>query len=209
MKFLFDLFPVILFFVTFKIYGIYAATAAAIVATFVQIGWMWLRHRKVDSMLWISLAIIVLLGGATLVLQNEAFIKWKPTVLYWLFAAVLWLSNIFFKKNLIKALLEKQMALPIAVWSKLNMSWIVFFIVMGGINIHIAFNFSIDTWVNFKLFGSVGLMLVFVVMQAIILGKYMKDPEDAKVVTAPEENDFPLESATVQKPISQRKGDDA
>ena len=88
------------------------------------------------------------------------------------------------------------------------MSWIVFFIVMVGINIHIAFNFSIDTWVNFKLFGSVGLMLVFVVMQAIILGKYMKDPEDVKVVTAPEENDFPLESATVQKPISQRKGDD-
>ena len=192
MKFLFDLFPVILFFATFKIYGIYAATAAAIAATFVQIGWVWLRHRKVDSMLWISLAVIVLLGGATLALQNEAFIKWKPTVLYWLFAAVLWSSNLFFKKNLIKALLEKQMVLPIAVWGKLNTSWIVFFIVMGGLNIHIAFNFSIDTWVNFKLFGSVGLMLVFVVMQAIILGKYMKDPEDAEVVTVPEENDCPL-----------------
>lgn len=208
MKFLFDLFPVILFFATFKIYGIYTATAAAIAATFVQIGWMWLRHRKVDSMLWISLAVIVLLGGATLALQNEAFIKWKPTVLYWLFAAVLWLSNLFFKKNLIKALLEKQMALPIAVWGKLNMSWVVFFIVMGGINIHIASNYSIDTWVNFKLFGSVGLMLVFVVMQAVILGKYMKDPEDAKVVTVPEENDYPLESAALQERISQRKGDD-
>lgn len=206
MKFLFDLFPVILFFVTFKIYGIYAATAAAIAATFIQIGWMWLRHRKVDSMLWISLVIIVLLGGATLVLQDEAFIKWKPTVLYWLFAVVLFLSNLFFKKNLIKALLEKQMALPIAVWDKLNMSWIVFFIVMGGLNIHIAFNFSIDTWVNFKLFGSAGLMLVFVVIQAIILGKYMKDPEGREVVTAPE-NDYPMESATVQERISQRKGD--
>jgi intracellular septation protein len=160
----------------------------------------------VDSMLWISLAIIVLLGGATLVLQDEAFIKWKPTVLYWLFAVVLFLSNLFFKKNLIKALLEKQMALPIAVWDKLDMSWIVFFIVMGGLNIHIAFNFSIDTWVNFKLFGSVGLMLVFVVIQAIILGKYMKDSEDREIVTAPE-NDYPMESATVQERISQRKGD--
>jgi intracellular septation protein len=148
----------------------------------------------------------VLLGGATLVLQDEAFIKWKPTVLYWLFAVVLFLSNLFFKKNLIKALLEKQMALPIAVWDKLNMSWIVFFIVMGGLNIHIGFNFSIDTWVNFKLFGSVGLMLVFVVIQAIILGKYMKDPEDREIVTAPE-NGYPMESATIQERISQRKGD--
>lgn len=207
MKFLFDLFPVILFFATFKVYGIYAATAAAIVATFVQIGWMWLRHRKVDSMLWISLAIIVLLGGATLIFQDEAFIKWKPTVLYWLFAVVLWLSNLFFKKNLIKAVLEKQMVLPTALWDKLNMSWIVFFILMGGINIHIAFNYSINTWVNFKLFGSIGLMLVFVVMQAIILSKYMKLPEDAKVVAAPED-DSPLGNAAMQERISQRKGED-
>ena len=127
MKFLFDLFPVILFFVIFKIYGIYAATAAAITATFMQIGWTWLRYRKVDSMLWISLAIIVLLGVATLILQDEVFIKWKPTVLYWLFALALSLSYLFFKKNLIQALLEKQMALPTTVWGKLNAAWIVFF----------------------------------------------------------------------------------
>ncbi|MBA2484151.1 MAG: septation protein A, partial [Nitrosomonas sp.] len=127
MKFLFDLFPVILFFIIFKIYGIYAATAAAIAATFVQIGWVWFRHRKVDSMLWISLAIIVLLGGATLFLQNEMFIKWKPTVLYWLFALILLFSALFFKKNLIQVMLGRQMALPTVVWSKLNISWIVFF----------------------------------------------------------------------------------
>ncbi|GJL72783.1 MAG: putative intracellular septation protein A [Nitrosomonas sp.] len=207
MKFLFDLFPVILFFVTFKVYGIYAATAVAIVATFVQIGWVWLRHRKVDSMLWTSLAIIVLLGGATLIFQNESFIKWKPTVLYWLFAAVLWLSLAFFQKNLIEALLAKQIVLPATVWLKLNMSWIVFFILMGGINIHVAFNYSVDTWVNFKLFGSIGLMLIFVVIQAIILNRYMQDPENAKIA-AVSGNDFPTERVVGQARVSQRKGED-
>jgi intracellular septation protein len=207
MKFLFDLFPVILFFIIFKIYGIYAATAAAIAATFVQIGWVWFRHRKVDSMLWISLAIIVLLGGATLFLQNEMFIKWKPTVLYWLFALILLFSALFFKKNLIQVMLGKQMTLPTVVWSKLNISWIVFFMLMGGINIHIAFNYPIDTWVNFKLFGSFGLMLTFVIMQAIILAKYMKDPEELMVVT-PTENDYTLKNARIQECASQRKGDD-
>ena len=207
MKFLFDLFPVILFFVTFKIYGIYAATAAAIIATFAQIGWMWLRHRKVDSMLWTSLVIIVLLGGATLVFQDEAFIKWKPTVLYWLFAVVLWLSVVFFRKNLIEALLAKQMALPTAVWRKLNMSWIVFFILMGAFNIHVAFNYSIDTWVNFKLFGSVGLMLVFVVMQAIILSRYMQHPENAKL-EAVSGIDHSMVGTVGQERISQHKGED-
>ena len=199
MKFLFDLFPVLLFFATFKIYGIYAATVAAIVATFTQIGWMWLRYRKVDSMLWTSLAIIVLLGGATLIFQNEAFIKWKPTVL--------WLSVVFFRKNLIEALLVKQIALPTAVWGKLNMSWIVFFILMGGINIHVAFNYSVDTWVNFKLFGSIGLMLIFVVMQAIVLSRYMKDPENVKVA-AVSGNDYSTASTVEQERISQRKGED-
>ncbi len=207
MKFLFDLFPVILFFVTFKVYGIYAATAVAIVATFVQIGWVWLRHRKVDSMLWTSLAIIVLLGGATLIFQNESFIKWKPTVLYWLFAAVLWLSLAFFQKNLIEALLAKQIVLPATVWRKLNMSWIVFFILMGGINIHVAFNYSVDTWVNFKLFGSIGLMSIFVVIQAIILNRYMQDPENAKIA-AVSGNDFPTERVVGQARVSQRKGED-
>jgi intracellular septation protein len=207
MKFLFDLFPVILFFVTFKVYGIYAATAVAIVATFVQIGWVWLRHRKVDSMLWTSLAIIVLLGGATLIFQNESFIKWKPTVLYWLFAAVLWLSLAFFQKNLIEALLAKQIVLSATVWRKLNMSWIVFFILMGGINIHVAFNYSVDTWVNFKLFGSIGLMLIFVVIQAIILNRYMQDSENAKIA-AVSGNDFPTERVVGQTRVSQRKGED-
>lgn len=207
MKFFFDLFPVILFFAAFKVYGIYAATAAAIMATFVQIGWVWLRHRKVDPMLWTSLAIIVVLGGATLIFQNELFIKWKPTVLYWLFAAVLWLSLVFFQKNWIETLLAKQVVLPTGVWRKLNMSWIVFFILMGGINLHVAFNYSVDTWVNFKLFGSTGLMLIFVVIQAIILGRHMQDPGNAKVAAA-SWNDYSPESDVEPDRVSQHKGKD-
>jgi intracellular septation protein len=160
MKFLFDLFPVILFFVAYKFGGIFVATGVAIVATFVQIGWVWFRHRKVDTMLWVSLVIVTLFGGATLLLQDETFIKWKPTVLYWLFAAVLAGGVLFMKKNLMKSLLSEQMQLPDEAWNTMNLSWIGFFIFMGFANLAVAFNFSTDTWVNFKLFGGMGLMLV-------------------------------------------------
>lgn len=175
MKFLFDLFPVILFFVAFKFVGIYAATAVAMGATFVQIGWVWFRHRKVDNMLWVSLAVIVVFGGATLLLHDETFIKWKPTVLYWLFGITLLVAEFAFHKNLIKAMMEKQMTLPDVVWRKLLLSWAGFFSVMGVLNLYVAFNYSTDTWVNFKLFGGMGLMLVFAVLQALLLAKHMDD----------------------------------
>jgi intracellular septation protein len=176
-KFLFDLFPVILFFVVFKILGIYAATATAIIATLLQIGWVKYRHGKVDGMLIASGVIIVVFGGATLLLHNELFIKWKPTVLYWLFAIVLFASEIFWNKNLIRAVMDKQLALPDPVWRKLNHAWAGFFAVLGLLNLYVAFNFATETWVNFKLFGTMGLMLVFVVLQSLFLGKYMKEPE--------------------------------
>ena len=175
MKFLFDMFPVILFFVVFKLFGIYEATAVAIAATFVQIGWVWFRHRKVEPMLWVSLAVIVVFGGATLMLQNETFIKWKPTVLYWLFAGALCIAEIVFRKNLIRAMMEKQVELPEPVWRRLLMSWILFFIFMGLLNLYVAFNYSTDAWVNFKLFGGMGLMLIFVFGQAIMLGKHIQE----------------------------------
>jgi intracellular septation protein len=175
MKFLFDIFPVVLFFVAFKLYDIYVATAVAIAATFVQVGWLWLRGRKVDKMLWISLAIIVVFGGATLMLEDETFIKWKPTVLYWVFAAVLVAGELAFKKNLIRAMMDGQVALPDEVWSKLQASWIAFFVVMGALNLIVAYSFSTDAWVNFKLFGGIGLLLVFVVLQAVMLAKHVED----------------------------------
>jgi intracellular septation protein len=175
MKFLFDLFPVILFFVAYKFGGIFVATGVAIVATFIQIGWVWFRHRKVDTMLWVSLVIVTLFGGATLLLQDETFIKWKPTVLYWLFAAVLAGGVLFMKKNLMKSLLSEQMQLPDEAWNTMNLSWIGFFIFMGFANLAVAFNFSTDTWVNFKLFGGTGLMLCFVLVQGLMLSKHMEE----------------------------------
>lgn len=179
MKFLFDIFPVVLFFVAFKFYGIYVATAVAIAATFLQIGWLWLRGRKIENMLWVSLAVIVVFGGATLLLQNETFIKWKPTVLYWLFSGVLAVAQLAFRKNFIRAMMETQVTLPEPVWLKLLASWIAFFAVMGAVNLIVAYNFSTEAWVNFKLFGGIGLMLVFVVLQALMLSRYVdeKKPE--------------------------------
>jgi intracellular septation protein len=178
MKFLFDLFPVILFFAAFKVTAsIYVATAVAIVSTFVQVGWMFFRHRKVDNMLWVSLFVIVIFGGATLLLHDETFIKWKPTVLYWLFATTLFIAEYGFHKNLIKSMMEKQMSLPAAVWLRLMQSWAGFFIFMGALNLYVAFNFPTDTWVNFKLFGGMGLMLIFVVIQGLMLAKHVNDGE--------------------------------
>lgn len=179
MKFLFDLFPVILFFVAFKLYGIYAATAAAIAATFVQIIWTWFRHRRVGNMQWASLTIIVIFGSATLLLQDETFIKWKPTVLYWVFTSALLVSHSVFKKNLIRTMLEKNISLPEGIWNNLNLSWAIFFALMGVVNLYVAFNYSTDTWVNFKLFGATGLMLIFVVLQGLMLGKFITENEDS------------------------------
>lgn len=179
MKFLFDLFPVILFFIAFKVFDIYIATGVVIVATMAQIGWVWHRHGKVDTMLWVSLGLVVVFGGATLILHDETFIKWKPTILYWLFAATLFGSARFFGKNLIFAMLEKQMALPESLWSRLNYAWMGFFAVMGVLNLWVAFNFSTDTWVSFKLFGGMGLMLAFIILQGLLLAKYIPEEKES------------------------------
>ena len=177
MKFLFDLFPVILFFVAFKFGGIYVATGVAMAATFAQIGWVWFRHRKVDTMLWVSLGIITVFGGMTLVFHDETFIKWKPTVLYWSFAVALAGSHLILKKNLIRTLLAEQIELPEAIWLRLNWAWVGFFVCMGIANLAVAFvfNFSTDDWVNFKLFGGIGLMLLFALAQGLLLSKYITE----------------------------------
>ena len=179
MKFLFDLFPVILFFAAFKLYGIYTATAVAIVATFIQIVWTWFRHHKIENMQWVSLVIIVIFGSATLILKDEIFIKWKPTVLYWVFTSALIISHTAFKKNLIRTMLGGKISLPEKIWVNLNLSWATFFALMGVINLYVAFNYPTDTWVSFKLFGSTGLMLIFVVLQGVMLGKFITENEDS------------------------------
>jgi intracellular septation protein len=176
MKFLFDLFPVAFFFVAIQIWDIFVATAVAIVATVLQVGWLLVRKKKVEPMLWASLAIIVVFGGLTLYLRDRTFILWKPTVLYWLFGAVL-AGSAFLGRNLIRALLSDQMRLPDSIWKKLNWAWVGFFAAMGVLNLYVAFNYSEKVWATFKLFGGMGLMFLFVIAQSLILARYMQDEQ--------------------------------
>jgi intracellular septation protein len=178
-KFLFDFFPVILFFVAFKFAGIFVATATAIAATVAQIGWVLAKRRKVANMQWASLAIIVVFGGATLILRDETFIKWKPTVLYWV-AGVSFLGALAFKSNFVKAVMGEGIELPEPIWTRLAVAWGLFFLFQGALNLWVAYNFSTDMWVNFKLFGGMGLMFAFVIAQAFWLSKYVQE-EPAKI----------------------------
>jgi intracellular septation protein len=206
MKVLFDLFPVILFFLAYtgakrapeaaasvvsSLLGavgaagavlvdqapILLATAVAILATFGQVGWLLARGRKVDTMLWISLAIIVVMGGATLLLRDPTFIKWKPTVLYWSFAVVLLGADLVLHKNVIRTMMQEQLSLPDLVWRRLNLSWVAFFAVMGAVNLYVAYNYSESAWVNFKLFGGIGLMVAFVVLQGLMLSRFIESEQ--------------------------------
>lgn len=153
------------------------ATVVVIIATLAQIIWLKATRKKVDTMLWVSLALVTVLGGATIYFHSESFIKWKPTVLYWVMGSALLIGQLVFKKNGIKALMGTQMNLPDAIWRNVNFSWVGFFALMGVINIWVAYNFPTSTWVNFKLFGGMGLMVVFVLAQAVYLNKHIKqDP---------------------------------
>ena len=175
MKFLFDLFPVVLFFIAYEFGGIYVATGVAMAATVAQISWVWFRHRKVEAMLWVTLGLVSVFGGATILLHDPTFIKWKPTVLYWLIAAVLLFSAVALKKNLVRKMLEAQVRLPDPVWARLNGIWAAFFVALGAANLYVAGNFSEATWVKYKLFGTMGLMLVFFVLQGLYLSRHMID----------------------------------
>ena len=177
MRFFADYFPLLLFFAAFKWQGIWVATAVAIAASVAQIAWFHFRGH-VSPIHWLSLAIIVVFGGATLLLRDETFIKWKPTVLYWLLGVVLGGATLLFRRNLVRAMLSEQVQLPDPVWSRLNWSWVGFFVFMGALNLYVAYNYSTDLWVNFKLFGGMGLMLLFVVAQAFVLAKYMDEKNE-------------------------------
>jgi intracellular septation protein len=155
------------------------ATVVVIVATLAQVLWLKLNRRKVDTMLWVSLALVVVLGGLTIWFHNETFIKWKPSLLYWAMGTAFWLSPLLFGKNLLKALMGEQMDLPPKVWHRLNFAWVAFFAGMGLLNIWVAYSFDTATWVNFKLFGGMGLMLVFTVAQGLVLSRYLKEEPPA------------------------------
>ncbi|WP_174874080.1 septation protein A [Vogesella oryzae] len=175
MKFLTDLFPVILFFAAYWLTrDMFLATAIAIGATVVIVALTWLRFRKVDTMQWVSLALIVVMGGATLLLHDKHFIMWKPTVLYWLMGGGLLVGQLTGRIGM-RSLMGSQMTLPDSTWKKLNIAWSVFFLLLGAVNLVVAYNFSEEVWVNFKLFGGFGLMIVFVIAQSLYLSKYIEE----------------------------------
>lgn len=223
MKFLADFFPVILFFVAYKLYGIYAATAVAIAASFLQVGYSWLRTRHVQNMHLITLIILVVFGGLTILLQDRTFIMWKPTVINWLFGIVFLGSQFIGKKPLVERMMGGSISVPQAIWRKLNSAWGIFFILLGFLNIYVANDFFIaeqsliqltgleqidfdncgslfqgnelamcntahsleESWVNFKLFGMMGLTMLFIILQAFYLARHIQEPEAA---TEPEES---------------------
>ncbi|MBL4851623.1 MAG: septation protein A [Gammaproteobacteria bacterium] len=178
MKLLLDFFPIILFFIAAKVYDIYVATAVAIVASVLQVAYLWFRHGRVEKMHLITLAAIVLLGGTTLLLQDDMFIKWKPSVVNWLFALVFVGSQFIGKKPIIQRMMGNNFTLPTIMWTKLNLMWAGFFIFLGLANIYVAYNFDTDTWVNFKLFGMLGLTLLFIIVQTVYISRHAVPVED-------------------------------
>jgi len=172
-KILFDFFPIVLFFIAYKIHGFYIATIVAIVATIVQTGLYWIRHRSLEKIHIISLVLIVVLGGATILLENELIFKWKPTVLNWVFALVFIGSHWIGKKTIIERMMGANITLPSPIWTKLNLSWSLFFIFLGFINLYVVYNYDTDTWVNFKLYGFISMTLLFSFAQALYLSKHM------------------------------------
>lgn len=182
MKLLFELFPVILFYGAYEFGGIYVATTVAIVATIAQVAYTRVRHGKVGTMLWVSLGLIVVFGGATLLLKNKTFIQVKPTVLYWLFSLILLVSDWILKKNLLRSFMEMQgpVGLTPRIWTWLNLGWSAFFVGLGALNLYVAFNFSEGFWVKFKLFGTSGLILAAFIVTGLALWLAMDKQEEKK-----------------------------
>ena len=177
MKFLFDFFPILLFFLAFKLYDIYVATAVAIVASFIQVGMFWFKHKRFENSHLITLAIVALFGGATIIFHDEMFIKWKPSVVNWIFAIAFLGSQFIGNKTIVERMMSKSVTLPAAIWTRLNMSWVIFFFALGLINLYVVYNFDTDTWVNFKLFGMMGLTILFIIAQSIYMSRHMETSE--------------------------------
>lgn len=175
MKILYDLLPVILFFITFKMYDIFIATGVAIIVTLIQIVFTYSKNKKVDKMLLFNGIIITLLGGLTILFKDETFIIWKPSVIYWLLSVSLLISDSFFNKNLIKLAMGSQIKVQEKYWKKINLFTSIFFLGLGFINLYVGYNFDLDTWVNFKLFGITALLLIYILTISLYLTKVSKD----------------------------------
>ncbi len=174
MNVFFDLIPLFLFFAAYKFVGIYAATGVAIIACILQVTYTRVRHKKFELMQVVTCIMIVLLGGMTLAFHNPIFIKWKPTLLNWVMALVFIGSQLFYKQPLIQYLFKKKLTAENHVWRTLNYMWIAFFIFIGTANIIVAYSVDTDTWVNFKVFGTIGLFFLFSLVQVSYLNKHAK-----------------------------------
>jgi len=187
MKLIFDLFPLILFFGAYKFYDIYVATAVAIVASILQVLVFWSRQRRFESTHIITLAVIVIFGGMTLIFQDDLFIKWKPTIVEWIFALMILGSHFTGRRTAIEYLMGSKIVLPVRIWRKVNLSWGLFFLSVGALNIYIAFYFRVDLpeqvrtdfWVNFKVFGLMGLTLIFAIVQMLSVSKHLQTDEQS------------------------------
>lgn len=173
MKLLFDYFPIICFFIAYKLYGVYVATSVTMGACVLQNLIYWLRHKRFEKLHVITLLCVLILGGFTLFFHKAIFIQWKPSIIYWIFAIVLLFSRYFSRKNLLARMLGEKINLPVKIWNQLNMAWSLFFIFLGFLNIYVIYHYSMNAWVNFKLFGTLGLTLVFTIAQAIYMSRHI------------------------------------
>jgi len=186
MKLLFDFLPLLIFFAAFKLYDIYTATAVGIIATVAQVSIGYVKHRRFEPPHLVTLVAIVVFGGLTIALQDEAFIKWKPSIVNWVFATAVLGSLVIGKKSALEFVMGRQLKLPADVWRKLNLAWGAFFVAMGGLNMYVAFYYDLaadaasrtQTWVNFKVFGLTGLTLVFAVAQFMFIAKHLPEEND-------------------------------
>lgn len=191
MKFLFDFFPIILFYLAYKFPGIFCApgsfavcqdmkpffvaTGVAIVATVLQVSFYWIRHRRFERMHLITLALIMVLGGATLYFQDPNFMMWKVSVVNWVFAVVFLASQFIGKKSITERMMSATITLPASIWSRLNLSWVSFFLLIGIVNLYVAKSFDESTWVDFKLYGVLGLTFGFIILQMVYLSRHISE----------------------------------
>jgi intracellular septation protein len=173
--------PLIIFFVVSKFADIYWATASLIATSALQILYYVIKKEKIPTRNWVFFGLIVVFGGLTIFLQNDLFLKWKVTIINGLFSIALIVSYYGFKKNIIKQFLSESLTLPDAIWVKLNLAWAGLFALLGALNLYVAFNYDLDTWVNFKVFGLTGITLVFAIGSIFSLYKYLPQEDDEVV----------------------------
>lgn len=178
MKFLFDFFPIIVFYIAYKMHDIFVATGAIIVATILQVSYTWLRHKRVEKMHVITLLLVVVFGGATIYLHDPEFIKWKVSIVNWLFALVFLGSEFIGEHNIIKRMMQQSITIPEVIWKRLNLGWVGFFTFSGFLNLYIFKNFEESVWVDFKVYGLLGLTIVFVILQAFYLSRHIVQEEE-------------------------------